>query len=76
MKRTSVESSSLAAVGYDGEISTLELQFRNGHCYQYFAVPQRVFQGLLAAPSKGAYVNKHIKGRFPFKFVHDQNSTQ
>jgi ATP-dependent DNA helicase RecG len=54
MKRIPVESSSLASVGYDREISTLEVEFRNGGCYQYFPVPQRVFEQLMAAPSKGA----------------------
>jgi hypothetical protein len=75
MKRIPVESSSLASVGYDREISTLEVEFRNGGCYQYFAVPQRVFEQLMAAPSKGAYVTEHIKARFPFRRV-DEHSIQ
>lgn len=75
MKRVPVDSSSLASVAYDDQLSMLELQFRNGGRYQYFAVPHRIFEELLAAPSKGTFVNEHIKPRFPFRRVH-QSSTQ
>jgi KTSC domain len=66
MRRMPVASSSIASLGYDHEVNALEVEFCNGRRYRYFAVPQRVFEELLAAPSKGAYVNAHIKDRFPF----------
>lgn len=61
--RIPLESSLLSAVSYFGE-ATLELEFRNGAIYHYFAVPPIVFQGLLEADSKGAYFNQHIRDRF------------
>ena len=64
MKRFPVKSSSLAAVGYDPEFSTLEVEFRNSRSYQYF-VPTQVFEKFTAAESKGAFLNRHIKPRFP-----------
>ena len=75
MKRMLVNSSSLASVAYDDDLSMLEVQYRNGGLYQYFAVPHQIFDELLAAPSKGAFVNEHIKPRFPFRCVR-QPSTQ
>lgn len=75
MKRVPLNSSSLSSAAYDSEISMLELRFRNGGCYQYFAVPHRVFDEFMAAPSKGTFVNEHIKPRFPFRRIH-QGSTQ
>ncbi len=36
---TSVESSSLAAVGFDGSVNELYVSFRNGTVYRYFQVP-------------------------------------
>ena len=69
MKRVSVESSSIASVGYDPEISTLEVEFRNTGCYQYFAVPHHILENLMEAESKGAYLNAHIKTRFPSRRI-------
>jgi hypothetical protein len=61
--RTAVVSSLLSSMGYSIE-ATLELEFRSGAIYRYFAVPQAVFQDLIAAESKGAYFNRHVRNRF------------
>lgn len=58
-----VESSVLSSVAYSDD-GILQLQFRNGTAYQYFAVPCAVWQGLLAAQSKGEYFNRYIRDRF------------
>lgn len=76
MKRSSVESSSLSSVGYDPETSILEVEFRSGRCYRYFAVPRRFFEELMTSSSMGAYLNSHIKPRFPFTLVDERDSTQ
>jgi KTSC domain/Transposase DDE domain len=46
--------------------ATLELEFRSGAIYRYFAVPQAVVEGLIAAESKGAYFNRNVRSRFPY----------
>lgn len=69
MDRTPVDSSSLVSVGYSPEVSTLEIEFHHGASYQYFAVPRHIFDGLLAAASKGTYFNEHIKGLYPFRLL-------
>ena len=63
LDRTAVVSSLLSSIGYSIE-ATLELEFRSGAIYRYFAVPQAVFQDLIAAESKGAYFNRHVRNRF------------
>lgn len=60
---TALNSSVLAAVAYATD-GTLALRFRRGTVYCYFSVPPAVFQDLIAAPSKGAYFNRHIRDRF------------
>jgi hypothetical protein len=67
MKRVPVTSTSLASVGYLADTNTLEVEFRHGSCYRYFAVPKHTYHALLAAPSKGAFLNTHIKNRYPFE---------
>ncbi len=69
MERVPVDSSSIASAGYAPDVSTLEVEFRNGLLYQYFAVPKDVFDSLLAAESKGAFVATQIRGRYPFRQV-------
>ena len=58
-----VDSSLLSSAAYSDD-GTLQLQFRNGTIYQYIAVPPDIFQDLLAAESKGAYFNRHIRDQF------------
>ena len=61
MNRTPVSSSNIASMGYDPTTQTLEVEFHNGNIYQYFDVPQHVYDGLLTASSKGQYLNQNIK---------------
>jgi len=61
-----VDSSLLSAVRYSPD-AVLELKFRTGTIYRYFNVPHLVFEELLAAESLGAYFNRHIRPRFPYK---------
>lgn len=63
--RTPVQSSLLASIGYSVH-ATLDLEFRSGALYRYFAVPRAVFEELMTTESKGAYFNLHIKRRFPY----------
>jgi hypothetical protein len=67
MLATAVESTTLATVTYDSPAQLLWLEFRNRAVYCYFDVPPSVHQGLMAAPSKGIYFNRNIRGRFPYR---------
>jgi hypothetical protein len=64
--RTPVQSSLLSSIRYSID-ATLELEFHSGAIYRYFAVPQAVFEGLVAAESKGAYFNRSVRSRFPYQ---------
>ena len=74
MRVTVVESTALAAVGYDEARELLQLEFGSGLIYQYFGVPAAVHQALLGAPSKGSYFNQAIRGCFPYGLVSDFNA--
>ena len=71
MNRTAVESTTLAAVGYDEAQNALELEFRSGAIYHYFDVPVDVHEQLLKASSRGGYFNRVIRGRFPYRLLVD-----
>lgn len=60
-----VESSSIAAVGFDPELSVLSIRFHSGGTYRYFGVPASVHAAFLAAESKGAFFQAEIRPRHP-----------
>lgn len=63
---TPVNSTMLANVAYDMAGSLLEVEFRDGAIYQYSAVPEAIYQALIAADSKGAYFNRQIRDHFSY----------
>jgi hypothetical protein len=69
MNRLPVDSTVVAAVGYDPASRVLELEFRSGgHVYRYFEVPPEEYQSFLGAKSKGAYLDQRLKGaRYRFE---------
>jgi KTSC domain len=60
MKHTPLDSSMISSAGYDPKTQTLEVEFNSGEVYCYLDVEQEVFDGLLAADSKGRYMNGNI----------------
>ncbi|REJ87277.1 MAG: KTSC domain-containing protein [Planctomycetota bacterium] len=66
MHRTAVSSSNVASIGYDRDAVTLEVEFVNGSVYQYFDVPEHVYDQLMQASSKGAYLNEHVKDSYRY----------
>ncbi len=64
-----VQSSNISAVGYDENSMTLVVQFSNGGIYSYDAVPQILYNELLASPSKGSFFANNIKKSYTAKRV-------
>ena len=69
MRRAPVSSSSIASVGFDVALATLEIEFVSGAVYRYFAVPAAVHFHLMGAASKGAFLNRFVRDVFPFARV-------
>lgn len=69
MDRTYVQSSNVAAIGYDEQSQTLEVEFNSGSIYQYYNVPQHLYESLMQAPSKGQFINAYIKNAHAFSRV-------
>lgn len=65
MERQVVSSSNLASIGYDPDSETLEAEFlKTGKVYEYYNVPQFMFDRLMAAPSIGVFFNAEIKNAY------------
>jgi len=64
IKRQPVESSVLAAVGYNAQRRVLEIEFHSGAIYRYLDVPEEIHKRLLAAESKGHFFGAAIRDKF------------
>ena len=63
-----VQSSNVECVGYDPEFMELHVRFLSSAItYVYLNVPQQVFDEMMAAPSKGIYLNQCVKNVYPFE---------
>lgn len=70
MKRTNVSSSNIASIGYDNDRRVLEVEFLNRSVYQYFSVPENLYNGLMRADSHGSYFDSYIKkGGFRYQQI-------
>lgn len=59
-----IDSSWIRSVTYASD-ATLTVHLRSGTVYRYFTVPRSILEGLLTAPSKGAYFTQRIRNAFP-----------
>lgn len=69
MRMLPVDSTAFSALAYDESRGRLQIEFCSGAVYQYFNVPEMVYQALLAAGSKGRYFNDAIRGRFLYRLL-------
>jgi hypothetical protein len=67
VKRSHVTSSNIRSVGYDPQNAVLEVKFHNNRVYQYLDVPPEEFDALMAAESKGRFLNQVIKPSHPYR---------
>ncbi len=69
MKRTAVESSNLASVGYDEKSKTLEIQFNHGGIYEYYDVEKEIYEALMNAESHGRYFYYNIRDDYDYSRI-------
>jgi hypothetical protein len=69
MERSNVASSNLVSVGYDPQSQTLEVEFQVGTVYQYYGVPEPLYEQLMRESSKGRFLNTYIRSAYPYSRV-------
>ena len=62
-----VESSNLAAIGYDASGGELLVDFKRGGRYAYAGVDRKLFDAFLASDSKGRFFATQIRNVFKFE---------
>ena len=69
MDRYNVASSNISSIGYDQSTMTLEVEFLNGRIYQYYNVPENMYDEIMKAPSKGRFLHAYIRNAYPYSLV-------
>jgi KTSC domain-containing protein len=69
MNRTGVTANGIAQVGYEDGSEILEIEFSSGKVFQFFNVPQKMFNQLMSTSHKEIYYEREILERFPYKRI-------
>jgi len=64
MDRKNIESSMIRSIGYDANISTLEIEFNSGAVWQYFDFPESLWYEFEASDSQGKFFHREIKNQY------------
>jgi hypothetical protein len=67
--RQLVNSANLHSVDYNPKHQVLDIQFKQGGVYRYYNVPVNVYEDLMRAYSKGAYLATHVKNVYRYTKV-------
>lgn len=60
------QSSNVAGFCYDDSTQVLTVEFNSGTRYDYYDVPNHVYEGMKTAESIGKYLNSEIKGHYRY----------
>ncbi len=64
-----VESSNLAAVGYDSKRRELIVAFLDGSVYRFYSVGPTIHRALMMADSHGTYFYHRIRNGYPYERI-------
>ena len=59
-------SAVIDAYDYNTDTETLTVRYRSGKVYNYLQVPEKVYKEMRATMAKGIFLNRNIKGKYPF----------
>ena len=69
MQNTPLSESRIRTFGYDQPTRTLELVFLNGKIYQYYAVPENLYNDMEKAECTSKFFHLYIKNVYAFARV-------
>ena len=69
MQRIPVFSSNIRSIGYDAQSALLEVEFSSSEVYQYFNVPEHIYNSLINSSSRGQFLNDYIKYNYRYQKV-------
>jgi hypothetical protein len=67
VERGQMPSSVIREASYDDTAKEIHVTFVSGRVYIYSGVARSIYDAFCKAPSKGAFFNVAIRGRYPFR---------
>lgn len=67
--RVPIDSYYIVSAGYDVETKTFEVEFSSGIVYQYYDVPQALYNVFTSSNSKGNFLTRNISGKYRYARV-------
>jgi hypothetical protein len=67
IKMLEVKSSNVKKIGWEKEV--LRIQFNNDSLYEYYDVPESIYEDFKRSASKGRYVSKLIAKTYRYKRI-------
>ncbi len=62
-------SSAISTYQYDKAKQILRVTFISGMQYDYLHVPEHIYMAMKKTLSKGSFLNRFVKGIYPFKKI-------
>lgn len=69
MNRKTAHPTYIFAAGYDQNTNTLEVELQSGAVFQYYDLPQKIYDEFEKAKSKTRYYNSNIRDVYAFSRV-------
>ena len=63
------ESSNIVRLAYDVQAQVLAVEFKAGSTYNYYDIPEIIFEQMKAASSKGQFLAQQVKGSYRYARV-------
>lgn len=76
IKWKNIESSNLESIGYNSELKTMYISFKNNTMYKYYKVSESLFDSFSKAESKGKYAHKYIYKNYDYSKIDDGKDTK
>lgn len=61
MEMVPVQSSNVAAIGYDETVRLLRIEFKDGSVYDAYAIDPQMHDALMATSSKGGFISRFLQ---------------
>jgi len=69
MQHQPFRSRAVVSAGYDPAARRLEIAFTSGRRYEFFEVPESVYQWFVRAKSKGTFVTRLINDKYRYREI-------
>ena len=68
-QKTYTDSTNVKQIRYSEDRKIMQVIFTSGATYQYFGVPEQVWDAAVLADSIGGFINANIKGKYKYSKV-------